>query len=78
MSTENYKWTTEFDHGNNLMIHKMTDRVSVISNTRTGNIKVFKDGIEINSISNPAISEYGNIVLKIWNDAIKLTELSTE
>lgn len=72
MLTEDYEWITEFDHSKNLMIHKMTERVSVVSDIKLGVMKVFKDGIEIYSVEKPSITEYGNMLKKIYADALEL------
>jgi hypothetical protein len=40
---ENYSWTTEFKTSENLMIHTFSDRVRVVSNIKTGSVKVMRD-----------------------------------
>lgn len=78
MTTEINEWITEFDHGKNLMIHKMTERVSVISDIKVGIMKVYKDGVEIDSIKNPSIVEYGRLITKIYEAALDLEKFSNE
>ncbi len=78
MSTEKNGWITEFDHSKNLMTHKMTERVSVVSDIKTGIVKVFKDGIEINSVNNPSITAYDEMLSKIYMDALELEKFNVE
>lgn len=73
---ENYSWETSFDTANNLMTHTMTDRVSVISNIKTGMIKLFKDGCMIASIQDPTITEYEKWLLSTAKIAHELKNLS--
>ena len=75
---KNYSWTTEFKTSDNLMIHTFTDRVKVVSNIKTGTVKVLKDGEVVSVTENPAISEYEKFLLKVADDANKLAGFKTE
>lgn len=75
---KNYSWETTFKTADNLMIHTFTDRVKVVSNIKTGNLKVLKDGETINTIENPAITEYEKFLLKIAEDADTLERFRSE
>lgn len=76
MSASNYGWNTEFDTARHLMIHKMTERVSVVSDIKSGTMNVFKDGVKINSVNSPSITEYGKMLSKIYTDALELEKIS--
>lgn len=71
-------WETTFSTAENLMIHTFSDRVKVVSNIKTGSVKVLKDGEVINSVNNPTLTEYGNFLKQIAEDANKLNEFSAE
>lgn len=75
---KNYSWETTFETAENLMIHTFTDRVKVVSNIKTGNVKVLKDGETINTGEYPAIIEYEKFLLKIAEDADKLESFRSE
>ncbi|KAA3691556.1 hypothetical protein [Bacteroides salyersiae] len=60
------------------MIHTFSDRVKVVSNIKTGLVRVLKDGEVINSVNNPAITEYEKFLKQIAEDANKLSEFSAE
>lgn len=75
---KNYSWETTFKTADNLMIHTFTDRVKVVSNIKTGSVKVLKDGEVINTVENPAITEYERFLLKIAEDADKLKSFRSE
>lgn len=75
---KNYSWETTFETADNLMIHTFTDRVKVVSNIKTGSVKVLKDGEVINTVENPAITEYERFLLKIAEDADKLKSFRSE
>lgn len=75
---KNYSWNTTFETAGSLMIHTFTDRVKVVSNIKTGNVKVLKDGETINTVENPAITEYEKFLLKIAEDADKLESFRSE
>lgn len=75
---KNYSWETAFETAENLMIHTFTDRIKVVSNIKTGNVKVLKDGEIINTGEYPAIIEYEKFLLKIAEDADKLESFRSE
>lgn len=79
MSKNIFSWETTFNTADNLMIHTFSDRVKVVSNIKTGLVKVPKDGNVINSVNNPAIieiTEYGKFLKQVAEDANKLNEFS--
>lgn len=43
MEGVNIKWTTEYISSENLVIHTFSDRVKVVSNLLTGELKTLKD-----------------------------------
>ena len=65
-------WNTEFITADNLMIHTFSDRVKVVSNIHTGEIRIFRDNEEIGRRNDMPISEYERFLLTIANDATKL------
>jgi hypothetical protein len=75
---KNYTWGTTFNTAENLMIHTFTDRVKVVSNIKTGVVKVLKDGEVINTTENPVIVEYEKFLLKVADDANKLAAFKSE
>lgn len=76
MSKENLSWETTFNTADNLMMHTFSDRVKVISNIKTGLVKVLKDGNVINSVNNPAVTEYEKFLKQVAEDANKLNEFT--
>lgn len=78
MSKEVFSWETTFNTADNLMIHTFSDRIKVVSNIKTGLVKVLKDGNVINSVNNPAITEYEKFLKQVAEDANKLKEFSAE
>ena len=78
MSKVIFSWETTFNTAENLMIHTFSDRVKVVSNIKTGLVRVLKDGEVINSVNNPAITEYEKFPKQIAEDANKLSEFSAE
>ncbi len=76
MDATMYSWETTFDTVKDLMIHTFSDRVKVVSNIRTGIVKVLKDGDVISTMENAAISEYENFLSKVAIDAHALDELN--
>lgn len=78
MNNENLSWETTFKTAENLMVHTFSERVKVVSNIKTGLVKVLKDGEVINSVNNPAITEYERFLKQVAEDANKLKEFSTE
>ncbi len=78
MNNENISWETTFKTAENLMVHTFSERVKVVSNIKTGLVKVLKDGEVINSVNNPAITEYERFLKQVAEDANKLKEFATE
>lgn len=78
MNNENFTWETTFNTAENLMVHTFSERVKVVSNIKTGLVKVLKDGEVINSVNNPAITEYERFLKQVAEDANKLKEFATE
>lgn len=78
MNNENFTWETTFNTAKNLMVHTFSERVKVVSNIKTGLVKVLKDGEVINSVNNPAITEYERFLKQVAEDANKLKEFATE
>lgn len=78
MNNENFSWETTFNTAENLMVHTFSERVKVVSNIKTGLVKVLKDGEVINSVNNPAITEYERFLKQVAEDANKLKEFDTE
>lgn len=78
MDKQNYSWETTFDTANDLMIHTFTDRVKVIASLKTGVAKVLRDGDIINTIENPAISDYERMLSKVAIDAHALEAFNSE
>lgn len=77
MNNENLSWETTFKTAENLMVHTFSERVKVVSNIKTGLVKVLKDGEVINSVNNPAITEYERFLKQVAEDANKLKEFAT-
>lgn len=75
---KNYFWTTEFRTSENLMIHTFTDRIKVVSNIKTGAVKVLKDGEVIRTTENPAIADYERLLSQVAEDANKLERFKAE
>lgn len=73
-----YSWETIFRPNEDLMIHTLTDRVKIYSNTKTGIVKVLKDGEVISIIENPAILEYEKFLTKVAEDANLLDEFNEQ
>lgn len=78
MNNENLSWETTFKTAENLMVHTFSERVKVVSNIKTGLVKVLKDGEVINSVNNTAITEYERFLKQVAEDANKLKEFATE
>lgn len=72
----NYSWETTFETAKDLMIHTMNDRVCVVTNIKTGLVKVLRDGVEIEAFEDPAIVEYEKFLLRIAKNAHELKNLS--
>ena len=78
MNKENYSWYTDFNTSENLMIHTFSERVQVVSNIKTGLVKIIKDGVVIREIENSSISDYEKLLLGIAEDTEKLNSFNTE
>ncbi len=78
MSKVIFSWETTFNTAENLMIHTFSDRVKVVSNIKTGLVRILKDGEVINSVNNSAITEYEKFLKQMAEDANKLSEFSAE
>lgn len=76
MSKEVFSWETTFNTADDLTIHTFSDRIKVVSNIKTGLVKVLKDGNVINSVNNPAITEYEKFLKQVAEDANKLNKFS--
>ena len=72
MGTVKYKWETEFRTAEYLMMHTFSDRVQVVTNIKTGEIKTLRDNKVIGRRNDLAISEYEKFLLKIAEDSDKL------
>lgn len=72
---KNYSWQTTFETSKDLMIHTFTDRVNVVTNIKTGLIKVLRDGKIIETVENPAIVEYEKFLLRVSEAAQDLDNL---
>ena len=68
----NYSWETEFRTAENLMIHTFSDRVKVVSNIKTGEIRTMRDGEVINRLEDMLISDYEKMLITVAEDANKL------
>lgn len=67
-----YNWGTCFDTANDLMIHTFSDRIKVITNLRSGDIKVFRDDEVVNEVNNPSASAYEEFLLQVAKNAEEL------
>lgn len=76
MSKNIFSWETIFNTADNLMICTFSDRVKVVSNIKTGLVKVPKDGNMVNSVNDPSITELGKFMKQVAEDANKLNEFS--
>ena len=71
-----YYWETEFDTAKDLMIHTFSDRIKVVTNLKTGEVKTLRDGEVIDRLQDMPISDYEKFLLRIAADADKLKEFS--
>lgn len=71
-----YNWETEFDTAKDLMMHTFSDRIKVVANIKTGEVKTLRDGEVIDRLQNMPISDYEKFLLRIAADADKLKEFS--
>lgn len=72
---EKYQWETVFETSKDLMIHTFSDRVTVVTNIKTGLIKVMKDGVVIDTMENTSIVEYEKFLLRISISAQELNNI---
>ena len=73
METVKYNWETEFRTTDDLMVHTFSDRVQVVTNIKTGEIKTL-----IDRRNDLVISEYATFLLKIAEDYDKLKGFSND
>lgn len=71
-----YYWETEFDTAKDLMIHTFSDRIKVVTNIKTGEVKTLRDGEVIDRLQDISISDYEKFLMRIAVDAGKLKEFS--
>ncbi len=69
-------WETEFITAENLMIHTFSDRVKVVTNIITGEIKTMRDDEVIDRRNDMPISDYERFLLGIAKDANKLKDFT--
>lgn len=72
-----YNWETEFDTAKDLMIHTFSDRIKVVTNIKTGEVNILRDGEVIDRLQDMPISDYEKLLLRIAVDADKLKEFNT-
>lgn len=71
-------WETEFITAENLMVHTFSDRVQVVTNIKTGEIRTLRDSQVIDRRNDLVISEYEKFLLKVAEDSAKLKEFDNE
>ncbi len=78
MDVSEYKWETRFETAQDLMIHTFTPRVTVVTNIKTGLIKVVKDGITIDRIdgSGMPMEQYEQFLLRTQTEANQLPSIN--
>lgn len=78
MTPEEYNWETWFITHQDLMCHRFSPRVEVITNIKTGYIRIFKDGVEINHIdgSEMLMSEYEQLLVRTATEAAMLPSIN--
>lgn len=74
METVKYNWETEFRTADDLMVHTFSDRVQVVTNIKTGEIKTLRDDEVIDRRNDMPISDYERFLLGIAKDANKLKD----
>lgn len=62
---------TWFETHQNLMCHRLTDRIEVTTNLHNGVTRIFKDGNEIDNFESGdmSITEYERLVERTYNEA---------
>lgn len=78
MGALNLNWDTEFITAEDLMVHTFSDRVQVVTNLKTGEIRTLRDNNIIDRRNDLEISEYEKFLLKVAEDSAKLKEFSNE
>ena len=78
MEATNLNWETEFVTADDLMIHTFSERVQVVTNIKTGEIKTIRDGEVIDKRNDLAISEYERFLLNVAVDSAKLNYFKNE
>lgn len=69
-SPKRYSWATVFDTANDLMIHTFSDRMKVITNIKSGEVKVFRDDEIVNEVNNLHVpTAYEEFLLQIAKNA---------
>lgn len=78
MTTEKYNWETWFITHQDLMCHRLTPRVEVRTNIKTGLISIFNDDEEINKIdgSEMLMSEYEQLLVRTAKEAAMLPSIN--
>ena len=76
MEKNKFNWDTEFNTAENLMIHTFSDRVKVVTNIKTGEVKTMRDDEIIGRRSDLLISDYERYLIAIAQDAAKLQEFN--
>lgn len=78
MGALNLNWDTEFITAEDLMVHTFSDRVQVVTNLKTGEIRTLRDNNIIDRRNDLEISEYEKFLLKVAEDSAKLKEFDNE
>lgn len=74
-SPKKYSWATVFDTANDLMIHTFSDRMKVITNIKSGEVKVFRDDEIVNEVNNLHVpTAYEEFLLQIAKTAEELEQ----
>lgn len=78
MTPEEYNWDTWFITHQDIMSHKLTPRVEVRSNIKTGLICVFRDDKEIYKIDGSKMlkEEYEQFLIKTAKEALLLPNIN--
>lgn len=78
MTPEEYNWETWFITHQDIMCHKFSDRVSIRTNIKTGQIRIFKDGNEVSTIdgSDMKMSQYEQLLVRTATEAAMLPSIN--
>ncbi len=76
MDRTKLNWNTEFVTAENLMIHTFSDRVKVVTNIQTGEVKTMRDDEVIDRRNDMPISDYERFLIGVAGDAAKLQEFA--